>query len=824
MKSYFADLLPYAGFADDGIIITKEGVLLRTYYVVAQDFAFADNAVLLSSLRNLINLTALLSYEGWSLQLDAHRVLMDESSIYKYYDASAPTTTKIFENRRNKLTPIFQTKFFLTICKEVSEEKASITQYYFSKATGSKNKTLKSDKSEIDSILLNSLEQDLYEYKSTTQDFYNSMTSTFESVHALDNDELLTYLHSTFSDTTGVIKSPENLFYIDNYLSDGLFIGDSISRYNDDYIMTCGIHDLPSESMAHMIYKVMTLPITFRLSTRFIFIDREKAKKNIKSIRLGHFKRRKGVGALFEEATLKTETQLEDTEALALTNDSANALAELASSRVSYGHITTVAIVRDKDSFICQKKLDVLKAALFEEGIISKTETINTASAFLASIPGNIFYDQRRITVSTNNLIHFFPISSSWHGSMVNLHLKSVYEKLGYLVTAPHVLCKTAHTNEVYYLNLAYRGVGHTLVLGPTGSGKSIALNTLAIFFLKYPKSKVIFFDIDKSSKYACSNSGGQFIDINDNPESIKLNPFSNIDDPEEQTFVTQLILDFLDSREIKKTITMENEIYSALREMASDSEETWGFETFKNHIQDKNIRAAMEIFISGDYKTLFKSGRNNNISFSRWTTFELRWLLEKSKYLCEFVLNYLFHIVDKSFELNGYPAELILDEAWLPLSNPRFSKRIEDWLRTLRKKNVYVILATQNIDDCYKSDIFSTLINNCFTKILLPNPKASEKVNIELYGSMGLSVDDISAVVDAEPQKQYLFVNPDGKQLFEFCLGKEEIQILTRPCIFECNSIKESIDPNVKIFNYEDALREQRKEILHNALTVINK
>ena len=58
-------------------------------------------------------------------------------------------------------------------------------------------------------------------------------------------------------------------------------------------------------------------------------------------------------------------------------------------------------------------------------------------------------------------------------------------------------------------------------------------------------------------------------------------------------------------------------------------------------------------------------------------------------------VLRYLFARFDERFD--GAPTLLILDEAWLFLDEPAFAARIRAWLKTLRKKNVSVIFATQS-------------------------------------------------------------------------------------------------------------------------------
>jgi type IV secretory pathway VirB4 component len=81
-------------------------------------------------------------------------------------------------------------------------------------------------------------------------------------------------------------------------------------------------------------------------------------------------------------------------------------------------------------------------------------------------------------------------------------------------------------------------------------------------------------------------------------------------------------------------------------------------------------------------------------------------------------VLTYLFHRLDERFD--GAPTLLILDEAWAFLDDPTFAGRIREWLKTLRKKNVSVVFATQSLSDIQGSGIAPALIESCPSRIFL--------------------------------------------------------------------------------------------------------
>jgi type IV secretion system protein VirB4 len=114
----------------------------------------------------------------------------------------------------------------------------------------------------------------------------------------------------------------------------------------------------------------------------------------------------------------------------------------------------------------------------------------------------------------------------------------------------------------------------------------------------------------------------------------------------------------------------------------------------------------------------------------------------------------------------------LILDEAWLFLDHHLFANRIRDWLKTLRKKNVAVLFATQSLADVAESKIAPAIIESCPTRIFLPNPRAREPAQHAAYKSFGLNDTQISIISDASPKRDYYLQSRAGNRLFELDLG----------------------------------------------------
>jgi type IV secretion system protein VirB4 len=133
-------------------------------------------------------------------------------------------------------------------------------------------------------------------------------------------------------------------------------------------------------------------------------------------------------------------------------------------------------------------------------------------------------------------------------------------------------------------------------------------------------------------------------------------------------------------------------------------------------------------------------------------------------------VLLYLFHRIER--RLHGEPTLLVLDEAWLMLNSPLFREQIRDWLKTMRKKNAAVVFATQSISDVMRSEIRDVIVESCPTKIFLPNLEAQNELSSAAYASLGLTDRQIEILSQLRPKRQYFYVSPLGRRVFELGLG----------------------------------------------------
>ncbi len=105
-------------------------------------------------------------------------------------------------------------------------------------------------------------------------------------------------------------------------------------------------------------------------------------------------------------------------------------------------------------------------------------------------------------------------------------------------------------------------------------------------------------------------------------------------------------------------------------------------------------------------------------------------------------------------------------------LEDSLFAAQIKAWLKTLRKKNVSVLFATQSLADIEQSAIAATLIDACPQKIFLPNERAREALLEGFYRRFGLNDRQIDLIAEATPKSDYYMVSPRGNRLFSLTLG----------------------------------------------------
>jgi len=215
------------------------------------------------------------------------------------------------------------------------------------------------------------------------------------------------------------------------------------------------------------------------------------------------------------------------------------------------------------------------------------------------------------------------------------------------------------------------------------------------------------------------------------------------------------------------------NAITNAVKLMQQADRRNRTLTDFCATVQQMEIREALEFYTLGGAWGQLLDASDDQLGFGRFMVFEMEKLMtsgESNEKAVTAVLLYLFRQIDK--RLDGSPTLIPLDEAWIYLRHPLFRDYLRDWLKTLRKKNAAVLLATQNLSDVFNSQIRDVVLESCPTKVLLPNAEASNPASRSFYESLGLNDREIEIIQTALPKRQYYVVSAEGRRLISLGLG----------------------------------------------------
>jgi len=81
-------------------------------------------------------------------------------------------------------------------------------------------------------------------------------------------------------------------------------------------------------------------------------------------------------------------------------------------------------------------------------------------------------------------------------------------------------------------------------------------------------------------------------------------------------------------------------------------------------------------------------------------------------------------------------------------------------------------VLATQSLSEIANSPYRDVLLESCPTKLYLPNAEALNPQTRELYRKFGLSDRQTDIIAEATPKRDYYYVSPLGRRLFQFAVG----------------------------------------------------
>lgn len=746
-----ADHLPWAALAAPGIVLNKDGSFQRTLAFRGPDLESATEAELVSTCARVNNVLKRFG-SGWALFFEAER-----REAIAYPDSDFPDAASWLVDRERMAGfraegRHFESRFYLTL--------TWLPPADTSDAAG--RSLVDRPESEAGRDWRGALQR----FTAETDRAADLLGSIMPEVRPLNSTETLTYLHGTISTHRHSVTVPETPFYLDGLLADTSLTGGLEPRLGDEHLRTVTIFGFPNVSRPGILDALNHQDFSYRWVTRFIALDKTDATKVLTKLRRQWFNKRKSLTALLREIIYNQPAQLLDSDADNKVVDADLALQALGGDHVAFGYLTATITVSDADRTRVEDKVRAVERIVNGLGFTCIREGVNAVEAWLSSLPGHAYANVRQPLVHTLNLAHLMPLSSVWAGPIENDHLD-----------APTLMVAQTSGSTPFRLSTHVGDVGHMLVVGPTGAGKSVLLALIALQFRRYAGSQLIIFDKGYSARAAVLAMGGAHHALGASAHEgagLSFQPLRRINRTSERAWAADWVAALLAHERVLVTPEIKEMLWSALGNLASAPEGERTLTGLALLLQSNALRSALAPYtLDGPYGRILDAAEpgaaDGGSTLADVQCFETEALLGQSGAVAP-VLTYLFHRLEERFD--GRPTLLILDEAWIFLDHPLFAARIREWLKTLRKKNVSVLFATQSLADIADSAIAPAIIESCPQRILLPNDRAIEPQGRAAYARFGLNDRQIELISRATPKRQYYLQSARGNRLFELGLG----------------------------------------------------
>ncbi|EXL01671.1 conjugal transfer protein TrbE [Brucella anthropi] len=743
-----ADFLPWAALIAPGVVLNKDGSFQRTARFRGPDLDSATPSELVGTTGRLNNALRRLG-SGWAIFVEAQRNPATDYPDSRFPDSASALLDLERREQFEDSGVLFESSYFLTFVWLPPAEEASRMESWLYEGR---------ERSGVDPWEL------LKGFIDRTDRVLHLVEGFVPEAEWLDDTETLTYLHSTISVSRHRVRVPETPMYLDALLADQPLAGGLEPRLGDFHLRTLTVIGFPTVTFPGILDDLNRLAFMYRWSTRAIMLDKIDATKLVTRIRRQWFAKRKSVAAILKEVLTNEQSVLVDSDAANKAADADAALQDLGSDQVSEAYVTATITVWDADPRIADEKLRLAEKVIQSRDFTCIVETVNAIEAWMGSIPGHVYANVRQPPISTLNLAHMMPLSAVWAGPEHDDHLDG-----------PPLFFARTEGATPFRFALHVGDVGHTVIVGPTGAGKSVLLAVMALQFRRYPRSQIFAFDFGGSIRASALSMGGDWQDLGGSlsddtamMNTVSLQPLAGIHETPERAWAADWLVDILIREGVEITPDVKEHLWTALTSLASAPVVERTITGLTVLLQSSALKQALRPYcIGGPYGRLLDA-EMEWLGSASVQAFETEGLIGTGAAAA--VLSYLFHRIESRFD--GRPSLLIIDEGWRALDDGGFATKIKEWLKTLRKKNVAVVFSSQSLADIEASPIAPVIIESCPTRIFLANERAIERQIASVYRQFGLNDRQIEIVARATPKRDYYCQSRRGNRLFELGLG----------------------------------------------------
>lgn len=576
--------------------------------------------------------------------------------------------------------------------------------------------------------------------------------SDFLTVRMLDKQEAFRVLKRTLNfhpDKLELARLKQDTF-LDYYLPESAVeCHRGHLRIDDYYVKVLTLKEPSAQSFPLIFKRLLEVEANYYVVTEWKKEDSGKMRRVIQAKRRHFHNTKRSFASQVSLNDAPTQDVLLDDSKESQVRELGEGIKEIELHGNYFGQFSLTVVIYDLDlakvdraSADFYKVFSVHDAQLYEE-------KYNLLNAFLAAVPGNHAHNLRSLFVLNTNYADFSFLFTLHCGDLLNHHLRQEYL----------AVLETNHRSP-YFLNLHYRDVAHTMILGRTGAGKSFLLNFLITNLQKYAPHTFIF-DLGGSFESLTQLFGGSYVRVGLESEGFKINPFSLPPTKENLDFLALFVKVLIQGqRDGELDPSMERDLFLQVENLYAVDPALRTLGVLANTLGHDISTRLSKWTRGGQFGFLFDNAEDT-ISFSQFQCFDFQQMSQYPE-LLEPLLFYILHransvIADR--RTSSVFKAFFIDEAWVFLKNPAIQRCVVEALKTWRKHNAAMVLSTQSLDELKRSDILDVIVESCATKIFLANPDMDR----DLYRrQFHLNENEVELISGLIPKQQFLIKTPE--------------------------------------------------------------
>jgi type IV secretion system protein TrbE len=396
-------------------------------------------------------------------------------------------------------------------------------------------------------------------------------------------------------------------------------------------------------------------------------------------------------------------------------------------------------------------------------------ETLHALSAFATTIPGMWRECARWSFIDTEVLSRLLPLRGVSAGNMFNRHLSRELRR-----RIPALAAFATEYGTPFWFTGYMMDLGHMLICGRSGFGKTIFMLLCATLFRKYPNLRIYGFDLKLSMRIPTLLQRGRYLQFEADPNAVAADergtcgPLMLLEHERHLPFLMDWICMLVGQRGYRATADDRMELEKALRAaQASPDRKLWRLQAIYSSL-GKNTQFAKELatWVGSSVDAHYFDNLTDSFSEAEWVTVATDKIMSNKAVARPFLSYATYRIRDSLGQRRAHgdigPTIIMLPEIWNLLDDEDFAHQIGGWIVMMRSLLGNVWMDAQTPEQMSSSSIWPAIRDNVAIRVFVPvkDFKPSTKTAFERHFGQGEA--QIEALKKCRPKQDY-FLSEDG-------------------------------------------------------------